>query len=152
LGKSKKIKNTTTKLSELGFRQTRILPSRSILVTCIGSTIGKIGIAYEKMSTNQQINSIVCNEKNDPDFYYYALEQKKEYIKKLAGTQAVPLLNKTDFSMIKVIQPPIEEQKQIAKILSTTDEKLENLKAKKESVEELKKGLMQKLLTGEMRV
>ena len=152
LGKSKEIKNTATKLSELGFKQTRILPTRSILVTCIGSTIGKIGIAYEEMSTNQQINSVVCNEKNDPDFYYYALEQKKEYIKKLAGTQAVPLLNKTDFSMIKVIHPPLEEQKKIAEILSTTDEKLENLKAKKESFEELKKGLMQKLLTGEVRV
>jgi len=152
LGKSKEIKNTATKLSDLGFEQTRILPARSILVTCIGSTIGKVGIAYEEMSTNQQINSVVCNEKNDPDFYYYVLEQKKDYIKKLAGTQAVPLLNKTDFSMIKVIQAPLKEQKQIAEILSTTDEKLETLKAKKESFEELKKGLMQKLLTGEVRV
>lgn len=152
LGKSKEIKNTATKLSNLGFEQTRILPARSILVTCIGSTIGKIGIAYEEMSTNQQINSVVCNEKNNSDFYYYVLDQQKEYIKKLAGTQAVPLLNKTDFSMIKVIQAPLEEQKQIAEILSTVDKKIENLKEKKLSFEELKKGLMQKLLTGEVRV
>ena len=152
LGKSKEIKNTATKLSDLGFEQTRILPARSILVTCIGSTIGKIGIAYEEMSTNQQINSVVCNEKNYSDFYYYVLDQQKEYIKKLAGTQAVPLLNKTDFSMIKVIQAPLEEQKQIAEILSTVDKKIENLKEKKQSFEELKKGLMQKLLTGEVRV
>lgn len=152
LGKSKEIKNTATKLSDLGFEQTRILPPRSILITCIGSTIGKIGIAYEEMSTNQQINSVVCNEKNNSDFYYYVLDQQKEYIKKLAGTQAVPLLNKTDFSMIKVIQAPLEEQKQIAEILSTVDNKLENLKEKKQSFEELKKGLMQKLLTGEVRV
>ncbi len=152
LGKSKEIKNTNTKLSDLGFNETRILPARSILVTCIGSTIGKIGIAYQEMSTNQQINSVVCNEKNDPDFYFYVLDQKKDYIKKLAGTQAVPLLNKTDFSMIKVIQAPLKEQKQIAEILSTVDQKLEVLKDKKESFKELKKGLMQKLLTGEVRV
>ncbi len=75
LGKSKEIKNTATKLSDLGFEQTRILPARSILVTCIGSTIGKIGIAYEEMSTNQQINSVVCNEENYSDFYYYILDQ-----------------------------------------------------------------------------
>ena len=152
LGKSKEIKNTATKLSNLGFEQTRILPARSILVTCIGSTIGKIGIAYEEMSTNQQINSVVCNEKNNSDFYYYVLDHQKEYIKKLAGTQAVPLLNKTDFSMIKVIQAPLEEQKQIAEILSTVDKKIENLKEKKLSFEELKKGLMKKLLTAEVRV
>ena len=48
--------------------------------------------------------------------------------------------------------PPLEEQKQIAEILSTTDEKLESLRAKKEAFETLKKGLMQKLLSGEVRV
>lgn len=48
--------------------------------------------------------------------------------------------------------PPLEEQKQIAEILSTVDSKLENLKEKKQSFEELKKGLIQKLLTGEVRV
>ena len=53
---------------------------------------------------------------------------------------------------IKLPVPQIEEQKQIAEILSTVDNKLENLKEKKQSFEELKKGLMQKLLTGEVRV
>jgi type I restriction enzyme, S subunit len=48
--------------------------------------------------------------------------------------------------------PPLEEQKQIAEILSTVDKKLENLKEKKLFFQELKKGLMQKLLTGEVRV
>lgn len=152
LGKSKEVKNTANKLTDLGFEQTRILPARSILVTCIGSTIGKIGMAYEEMSTNQQINSLVCTKENSPDFYYYVLDMKKEYIKNLAGTQAVPLLNKSDFSVIKVPLPPLEEQKQIAEILSTSDEKLEILRAKKEAFETLKKGLMQKLLSGEVRV
>ena len=48
--------------------------------------------------------------------------------------------------------PPLEEQKQIADILSTADEKLEVLRAKKEKYETLKKGLIQKLLMGEIRV
>ena len=53
---------------------------------------------------------------------------------------------------LKLAVPPIEEQKEIADILSTTDKKLENLRAKKDSFETLKQGLMQKLLTGEVRV
>ena len=53
---------------------------------------------------------------------------------------------------LKIPLPPLEEQKQIAEILSTVDNKLENLKEKKLFFEELKKGLMQKLLTGEVRV
>ena len=53
---------------------------------------------------------------------------------------------------LKIAIPPLEEQKQIADILSTADEKLEVLRAKKEKYETLKKGLLQKLLTGEVRV
>lgn len=57
-----------------------------------------------------------------------------------------------DFFNLRVILPCIQEQEQIAEILSTVDNKLENLKEKKQYFEELKKGLMQKLLTGEVRV
>lgn len=63
-----------------------------------------------------------------------------------------PKLNKAQLQSIKLLIPPFEEQKQIAEIFSAVDKKLENLKEKKQSFEELKKGLMQKLLTGEVRV
>jgi len=61
-------------------------------------------------------------------------------------------LNKAQLNSIKIPLPPIKEQKQIADILSTADEKLEVLRAKKDKYEELKKGLLQKLLSGEVRV
>ena len=53
---------------------------------------------------------------------------------------------------LKIAIPPLEEQQQIADILSTADEKLEVLRAKKQMYETLKKGLLQKLLSGEVRV
>ncbi len=85
------------------------------------------------------------------DFIFKSKYSKNKLVElKSVGAQpaiSMPLLKK-----MKIVKPPLEEQKKIAKILSTTDEKLENLKAKKESFEELKKGLMQKLLTGEVRV
>lgn len=58
----------------------------------------------------------------------------------------------TALKKIPIAIPPLEEQQQIAKILSTADDKLEVLKAKKEKYETLKKGLLQKLLSGEVRV
>jgi type I restriction enzyme S subunit len=48
--------------------------------------------------------------------------------------------------------PPIKEQERIAETLSTVDEKLEVLQEKKERYQEMKKGLMQQLLTGKLRV
>ncbi len=47
--------------------------------------------------------------------------------------------------------PPIEEQNEIANILSSVDNKLVVLRAKKEKYKTLKKGLLQKLLSGEIR-
>ena len=147
LGKEKHIENTQTKLSELGFNQTRKICKKSILVTCIGSTIGKIGMAGQEMSTNQQINSIVCNKKHDPDFYYYVIDNISDFIKRMASTQAVPILNKTDFSNLEVIEPSLPEQQKIAEILSTVDEKIDCIDKQIEQTEQLKKGLMQELLT-----
>ena len=58
-----------------------------------------------------------------------------------------------DASAIKFIEDlSIEEQKKIANVLSTADKEIENLKAQLEQLKLQKQGLMQKLLTGEVRV
>lgn len=147
LGKSKYILKTNKTLTNIGFDLTRKLPPKSIMVTCIGSTIGKIGMTNSWMSTNQQINTIVCNENNCSEFYYYIMEHSAQRIKSLAGTQAVPLINKSDFSAISVVQPPIKEQQKIATILSLVDDKIEVINQQINETEQLKKGMMQRLLT-----
>lgn len=147
LGKGKFIKSTIKTLTKAGFEQTRSIPEQAILVTCIGSTIGKIGMSEFQMSSNQQINSLVCKDKSDPNYYYYVLESKASFIKSLAGTHAVPLLNKTEFSNILVPLPPLAEQQKIASILSTVDEKIAIIDAQISQTQELKKGLMQQLLS-----
>lgn len=43
LGNGKYIEYTQTMLSTKGFRQTRNIPKDSVLIVCIGSTIGKVG-------------------------------------------------------------------------------------------------------------
>jgi type I restriction enzyme S subunit len=52
---------------------------------------------------------------------------------------------------LQFIMPPVEEQKKIAKILSTWDRAIETLDKLIAAKTRLKKGLMQKLLTGEVR-
>ena len=61
-------------------------------------------------------------------------------------------ISQADISDMPVPIPPLQEQKQIASILSTVDDKLDVLHNKKSSYTTLKKGLMAKLLTGQMRV
>ena len=56
-------------------------------------------------------------------------------------------VNIGDFFELPIIVPPIEEQEKIASILSTVDEQIDNVNALIEKNKELKKGLMQTLLT-----
>jgi type I restriction enzyme S subunit len=139
-------------LSEKGFNKTRKLPKGSILVVCIGSTIGKVGIAIQEMSTNQQINSLICSKEFDNEFVYYALSNAFPKHTALIATQAVPIINKRHFSNFKINIPSLPEQHHIAEALSNTDElivAMEKLIAKKRVI---KQGTMQELLTGKRRL
>lgn len=152
LGEAKYITDTIKKLTLVGFEKTRILPKGTILVTCIGSTIGKMGIlGVEYGSTNQQINSIICNKDVDNNFLYYAIRYNFNRYVPYISTQAIPIINKTVFSKFNIIIPPLSEQKQIADILSSLDNKIELYQNQKQDFIQLKKALMEKLLTGKIR-
>ena len=57
-----------------------------------------------------------------------------------------------DFCTVKIPYPTIEEQTAIAEVLQTAEKEIELLKAKAEQLKEQKKGLMQQLLTGKLRL
>ena len=69
----------------------------------------------------------------------------------VTGT-AQPKLNQKNLNLLPIKLPPLKEQKKIASILSSVDEKIQQEKEYKQKLERLKKGLMQKLLTGKVRV
>lgn len=147
---NKYIKNTEKKVSKKGFELSRALNKGSVLFVCIGSTIGKTAIANQDLITNQQINAIYSNT-NCNQYIYYLLYFNSAKIKLLAGKQAVPQLNKSDFSKIKIPLPPKPEQQKIAEILTTWDKAIEKQSALITQKQQLKKGLMQKLFSQEVR-
>jgi type I restriction enzyme S subunit len=56
------------------------------------------------------------------------------------------------FAQIKVKIPNVEEQKAIARFLTAVDDEIKSYENKLAALEKQKRGLMQKLLTGEVRV
>ena len=142
---------TKTTITELGMTKCRIIPKGSVMFVCIGSTIGKIAQATLKCATNQQINTIVPFREINAGFLYSLLETNASIIKLLAGEQAVPMLNKSDFSNIKLKFTSIFEQTKIAEFLSVIDDRIDLLTQKKKMLETYKKGVMQKLFSQELR-
>lgn len=152
LGISKYILNTEKRLSEKGFLFSRKFKKGSVLFTCIGSTIGKSGIAMEDLTSNQQINAITVNQNNHNEFLFYQLQRNFKQIKLLAGEQAVPIINKSQFEQIKLLCAPLPEQKAIADCLSTWDQTIEKQTALIAQKGLSKKALMQQLLSGKKRL
>jgi type I restriction enzyme S subunit len=100
-------------LTALGAAQGRLLPAKSILVTCIGATIGKTGLAHVACTTNQQINAIsVSEEEIAPEFIYFVMTSwlGQKQIKDNASATTLPILNKSKFERLVVPIPSLNEQ------------------------------------------
>ena len=147
LGENKWIEKAEKKLSKKGFSISRNFPKDSILFTCIGSTIGKAGIAKFELTSNQQINAILPNDNYSSEFVYYVLQLIRKKIKEQAGEQAVPMINKSSFSEFKIPLPPLPEQEAIAEVLSDTDAVIGALEKRIAKKRLIKQGAMQTLLT-----
>ncbi|UZD22957.1 restriction endonuclease subunit S [Algoriphagus halophytocola] len=122
----KYVRQTERNLSEKGLNTVlrNSVPANSICVSCIGSDMGKVVLSTERSVTNQQINSIVVEEQ-DVEYVYYNLLLRQDEIKSGASGSAVPIMNKSTFSQLPINLPPLPEQKAIAHILGTLDEKIE---------------------------
>ena len=69
-----------------------------------------------------------------------------------AGNSTIPDLNHSDFYRLKIPLPPLHEQQKIAEILSVWDAAIEKQTALIEKLQLRKRGLMQQLLTGKVRL
>lgn len=90
------------------------------------------------------------------DEFYKQYFKSYEFIGRLAtaviGIRDGKQISYDDFCIVKIPCPSIEEQTAIAQVLQTADKEIELLKSKLEKQKLQKKGLMQVLLTGKVRV
>lgn len=88
--------------------------------------------------------------------YYKQFFKSSNYIKRLNvavyGIRDGKQISYDDFGQIKIPVPPIEEQREVAKVLSTADHEIDLLQKSIETEKQKKKALMQLLLTGKVRV
>lgn len=88
--------------------------------------------------------------------YYKQFFKSSNYIKRLNvavyGIHDGKQISYDDFGQIKIPVPPIEEQREVAKILSTADHEIDLLQKSIEAEKQKKKALMQLLLMGKARV
>ena len=104
-------------LTSEGYNLSRKLPVGSILVTCIGATIGKTGLISTEGACNQQINAIIPSSLITSTFLYYSCisEYFQKEIRNHASATTLPILNKNNFTKLLIPLPPLSEQQRIVK-------------------------------------
>ncbi|MFR1377844.1 MAG: restriction endonuclease subunit S [Clostridium neonatale] len=147
----KYIDKSARMLSKEGLSKIRKIKKDSLLITCIAS-IGKNAVLRQDGGCNQQINALTTYNGFDVEFLYYLICYKENYIKMFAGKSATQIINKDTLGSLKFKIPSYNEQRKIAEILALTDKEIELLQKELEALKLQKKGLMQRLLTGEVRV
>ena len=138
------ISETARTLSKDGVASVKnsVVPAGAVMVSCIGSDMGKTYLSGKRSVTNQQINTVIVDEKNfSPLFIYYNLFGRRSEIREKAAGAAQPILNKTEFSKIVVYVPTLAEQRKIASILGALDDKIELNRRMAATLEEMARSL-----------
>lgn len=140
-------------ITQLGFNNSacKIFPIGTVLYAMYAS-LGECSIAGIPLCSSQAILGIRVKENLDNEFLYYYLNYIKNTVKGYGQQGTQPNLNKEIVQNFQIKLPFIDEQRSIARVLSDTDElinALDKLIAKKRDI---KKAVMQELLTGKTRL
>ena len=139
-------------ITQYGLKVLRQLPANTLLVTCIAS-IGKNSILRKTGACNQQINAVIPDDKHNVDYLYYLIENNKFHLLSRAGITATNIVSKREFMEIVFVFPPtLAEQTAIAAVLSDMDAEIAALEQKRDKYKAIKRGMMQELLTGKIRL
>lgn len=135
-------------LSESGKEKMKniLIPEQSVMITCIGSDMGKVAVTEKECVTNQQINSIIIDQRfANSSFVYYNLKNQYKLIRGMStGGSTMPIINKTDFGNIEILFPSLPEQQKIAGILGVLDEKIELNRKMNKTLEQIAQAIFKK--------
>ncbi len=130
----------------------KIVERETVLIALYGATAGKVAITKVRSAINQAILAVIPEPHQlDNIFLFHYLELSSEQLLKIVqGGQ--PNLSGKIVSSSKLRYPQLFEQRKIAEVLSVSDREIESLEQLKAHQQQQKKGLMQQLLTGKIRV
>lgn len=114
-------------ITEIGLKScsTQLLPENTVLFSS-RAPIGYVAIAANEVCTNQGFKSVIPNKATDPLFLFYLLKYNKDKIEAMgSGTTFKEVSGNTMKNIIVRVPSDKEVQKNIASILGTLDDKIE---------------------------
>lgn len=141
-------------LSDIGANSQRgkFIPPNSLMVSCIG-TAGLVCISKENCQTNQQINTLVLEDKGALYYLYFVLRSLKEHLVNLGSNGATMTnVNKTKFESIEIMLPCKSLIESFYVEVKNHFECIKNLSHQIRNLSEARDRLLPKLMSAEIEV
>lgn len=101
-----------------------ILPPKTVLLTS-RAPVGYVAIAKNAIATNQGFRNLVIRDGFDAEFVYYLLSNNTDYLKQYASGSTFQELSGSTLKSLEFLMPPYYEQRAVAHILGSLDDKIE---------------------------
>lgn len=136
-------------LSLEGAETVKTVKEGALLVCCIG-TIGKMLLAKEESSFNQQINAIEWFDSINPKYGLFAMRKIKPLMIAKSSATTVPILNKSHFQELMIPVPPIAAQLEFEERLNLIEDQAVKAKKQLDLATELFLSLQERAFKGEL--
>jgi type I restriction enzyme S subunit len=132
----------------------KIMNSSDIMMVNTGNTAGTAYSGAKGVLSNNAFKITFDYQMLNRDYLFIFLRDSstQRKIKSSFNLAGQPHVGHKNIAQLEISLPPLEEQKAIARILSDMDEEIEVLEAKRNKYQDIKKGMMQELLTGKTRL
>lgn len=109
------IYETDEKITEeaLSNSSAKIFPKDTVVIAMYGATVGQVGILKVPSSTNQAVCAVLPNGNFIPEFLYYLLKAKRDFLIGLSTGGAQPNISQTIIKNLSLPMPPLSVQKEI---------------------------------------
>jgi len=138
-GDNRWVSSTEKKITKLGLKNssTKLLKENDLIISARG-TVGELAQLKKEMAFNQSCYGIKNIDKvTDVNFLYYLIKFSIVKLKRKVHGAVFDTITRQTFDTIEITLPPLPEQKAIAEILSSLDEKIELLQEENKILEEL---------------
>ncbi len=145
---------TARRLSTFGAQAqpSKSLPAGTLCVSCI-ATPGLVIITAEVAQTNQQINAVIPNDRDETYYWFWVLKNLGADISSHgSGGSVLSNLSKGGFESLQIMKPPTRLIKKYAKIVEPLFGKIRAVALESESISVARDTLLPKLLSGDLRV
>lgn len=138
----------TDRISELGLQSSaaRLVSKQSVIM----ATRMAVGVVHQfdtEVAINQDLKALIPNQEMVSEFLYWLGTWKGVELAGRATGSTVKGIRVEEIQRLQILLPPLPEQKKIAEILTSVDDAIAATKAVIEQTKQVKKGLLQELLT-----